>query len=114
MPDGRTATCEYGEGRGDAEVSAPLEEQTGSCSLVVGLTFDAESFRESGNAFMAARRKLGLSIGESEGTEPVGPGDLLLTDHAGNLIPAQAAHQAEYERRMREWHARRRRLGAES
>ena len=107
-PDGRTITFEDGEVTGDAELIDALEMQTGSCTRVVGLTYDASEFREHGNAFVAACLRLGLNIVESEGTRPIEPGDMFvdLDDAQGQL----AAHEVE----MREWHARRRRLRAQS
>jgi hypothetical protein len=118
FPDG-TVTFEDGEVTGAAEVIAALEGQVGSCTLVIGLSFDAESFRESGNAFTAAVITLGQSIPraegnerwpiieESEGTEPVPPGDLIFPG------PEHDQAVASYRAEMREWRARRRRLEAE-
>ena len=121
MPDGRIVTFEDGEVTGDAALLGALEAQTGPCSLVIGMDYEAASFRESGNAFKAAVKTLGESIPmtegntrwtyflESEGTEPVPPGDLLI-----DLPPGTVAGQmAEYRREMREWRARRRRLAAQ-
>jgi hypothetical protein len=108
--DGRTVTFADGEVTGDADLIDALEMQTGSCTLVVGLNYDASEFREHGNAFVAACLKLGLTIDDSEGTEPVGPGDLLILDPDGNPTPEWVKHEAEYRREMAKWHARRRRL----
>ncbi len=119
MPDGRTVTFEDGEVTGDADLLEALEAQTGPCSLVIGMDYDAASFRESGNAFKAAVKTLAESIPctegntrwayflESEGTEPVPPGDLIRPG------PEHDGQMAEYRREMREWRARRRRLAAQ-
>jgi len=126
MPDGRTVTFEDGEVTGDDDLIAALEAQTGSCTLVIGLNYDASRFRESGNAFMAAANDLGQSIPCTEGnkpwtffdeclgTEPVPPGDLMNVEIGADGIQRPNAEwkaaDASYQRKMRAWRERRRRL----
>ena len=120
LPDGRILTFEDGEVTGDAELIAALERQTDRCTLVIGLSYDAQDFRESGNAFKAATMALAVDLGypswgegalafpEDEGCEPVPPGDLIIPG------PEHDRSVAEYRAEMRAWRARRRRLGAKS